>query len=281
MTNPRATIAHAIDHLLPAHGPERLFRIGPVTGHRRDGQGHATAAMPVPTWAGWHGTPAAGALGVLMDDTLGHASLQVRPVDHWVVTTQLDLQFVDSAAAGSGGLVATSTTMHHDNAGTSVSGRAVDASGRLRCVGTLWSRFVPGVPERTSETSVPDLDADTSGSVGELLGIEWSGRQNAFVLPYRPVVLNSSRAVHGGILATAAEFTGTAALPASPLVAASLHVTYLRLAVTDLTFHSEVVHAGRALAVVDVVARTTSGKPCLAATVTYRSTERARAGTTP
>jgi uncharacterized protein (TIGR00369 family) len=62
--------------LTPYGGPEALFRLGRIAV---DDTGASAATMAVGPWLVVDGRPAAGSLGVLMDDVLGQAVIVGRP----------------------------------------------------------------------------------------------------------------------------------------------------------------------------------------------------------
>ncbi|WP_342749330.1 PaaI family thioesterase [Nocardia nova] len=100
----------------------------------------------------------------------------------------------------------------------------------------------------------------------KVLAVSWNCPLPAFAA-------NGIGDVHGGILLCGAEFAAMSALEADgSLRTTSIDMVFVRPgnANDTTTFRAEVVHRGRSLAVVRVVAVNASGKTCAEATVTVQ-----------
>ncbi len=258
----RDAVASTVELLLTPHGgPERLFRVGPVTV---DGDVVRLSIATGPWLHDGDARPAAGALGVLLDDLLGQAVIVHRPDGCWAVTTELAIDVCGPLPADGGLLEAEAQLVSRDDAGGLSRGTVRAADGTEVAVGTTWSHFVPGVPEAVFHGVYGPPPSDRSaGSLAELVGVVGQ------VLPGRPELLNPRGFVHGGVLACAAEMTARRAV--SGLATASLRVAYVRPAVAPVVLTPTVRHGGRSLAVVDVEARGADDRICAIATVGLRS----------
>jgi uncharacterized protein (TIGR00369 family) len=253
--------------LTPHGGPEELFRTGPVTV---DG-GVARLTMATGPWLhDGDGRPAAGALGVLLDDLLGQAVIVHRPAGSWAVTTELTIDVGGPLPADGSRLDADAEPVSVDDAGGLSRGTVRAADGSVVAVGTTWSRFVPGVPRSVLDGAYgPASVRRGAGSLPELLGVGWA--DGVLVLPDRPDLVNPAGRVHGGVVACAAECAARRAVARSGLATASLRVTYVRPAVAPVVLTPTVLHGGRSLAVVEVLARGADARTCAIATVGLRS----------
>jgi uncharacterized protein (TIGR00369 family) len=253
--------------LTPHGGPERLFRIGPVSIDA----GVVRLSMGTGPWLddGDH-RPAAGALGVLFDDLLGQAVIAHRPAGCWGVTTELAIDVGGPLPADGSVLYGEAELVSVDAAGGLGRGTVRDTGGTAVAVGTTWTRFVPGVPESIFAGSYgPATVRGDVSSLCDLIGADGSGA--TVVLPDRPDLVNPAGRVHGGVVACAAECAARRAVAGSGLATASLRVTYVRPAVAPVEFSTTVLHGGRSLAVVEVVAHGGDGRTCAIATAGLRS----------
>lgn len=251
----------------PRGGPEKLFRIGPLTV---DG-GVVRLSMGTGPWLhDGDGRPAAGALGVLFDDVVGQSLIVNRPAGCWAVTTELAIDIGGPLPADGPPLHADAEAVSVDAAGGLGRGVARAADGAMVAVATAWTRFVHGVPESVIAGSYgPAAVRCGAASLSELIGADSSG--GAVVLPDRPDLVNPAGRVHGGVVACGAECAARRAVAGSGLATASLRVAYVRPAVAPVEFIPTVLHGGRSLAVVEVVAHGGDGRTCAIATVGLRS----------
>jgi uncharacterized protein (TIGR00369 family) len=255
--------------IIPYGGPEKLFGLGGIRAEGRQAIGSMTTG---PWLRGTDGRAAAGSLGVLLDDVLGQAiHLAYRPPDSWSVTTELSIDFRARPPLDGSCVTADAEAVDINPSGGLARGQAFDDHGRLLAIATTWHRYAPGVP---TPPPPPPL-GDRGESMTELLGARTEGE--ALVVTWRPELGNPlGTVIHGGVVAAAAELAGTRALAAPDLETESLRIIYLRPAEGEVTFEPRIVHRGRSLAVVEVTARATTGKPRAHTTLTYRSLHPAR-----
>lgn len=278
--------------LTPHGGPEGLFRIGAVAV---EGDVVRTGMATGPWLHDGDGVPAAAALGVLLDDTLGQAVIVHRPAGHWAVTTELAIDVAGPLPGDGSRLEAEAQMVSCDATGGLSRGTVRAADGTVVAVGTTWSHFLPGVPEAVYEGSYGPASADrTAGSLAELLGVTAAellgvtaaelldvtaaeppgvtATDGALVVPERADLFNPRGFVHGGVIACATEVA--ARRIAGGLATASLRVAYVRPALAPVVLTPTVRHAGRSLAVVEVVARGADDRTCAIATVGLRPARR-------
>ena len=231
------------------------------------------------------GTPCAGALGVLIDDSLGSTMLARRAGDRWPVSTEISVDLGAPPPCDGSPLVAEARCLD-DSPGAGVAlaqGRVLDHAGRTIAVTTMRGRYVPvGEAAISAGTIPPGTSArrDAASSTLALLAgtVRRRGERGErgedveLVLPADPVFANPLGNTHGGVLLCASEIAGRLALRSGggPLSTASVRIAYLRPApLTDpMVFTAEVVHRGRTFGVARVTSRGASAKPCTVATVT-------------
>jgi uncharacterized protein (TIGR00369 family) len=240
------------------------------------------------------GAPCAGALGVLVDNVLGHAVARAKPGGQASVTTELSIDFLRPLPIDGTLLRATGSTQLLDGAGGMSSGRVTDEAGRTIALGTLWGRYVPGGPRLPKAGSgaaagpepVPEAGLTGSPDLASALALSirpaGSGTPGPDVsvrLPLELRLSNPRRMLHGGVAACVSELAGCLALrgpagaaPAEEQMTASLRISYLRPSPIDgvIDYTTRVIHRGRALGVVEVVGVPPGGAPCTVATITRR-----------
>jgi uncharacterized protein (TIGR00369 family) len=249
--------------ITPHGGPEVLFGIGRITA----GPGRTAAgSMLSGPWLVVDGRPAGGALAVLMDDVLGQSVITARPAGHWAVTTELTLDF-SAPLPVHGHLWAQAEAVVVDGAGGMARGTVRDDAGAPIAVGTTWQRFVPNVPNTVTAGARAAGRGPTDPVPVELLEVSGEG----VVLGDRAEFANPAGAVHGGVLAWAAELAARRAAAPTALDTGSLHLQYVRPAVAPVSCVAAVVHGGRSFAVVEVELRGRDGRVCTRATVTLRA----------
>ncbi len=249
--------------LTPYGGPEALFRLGRIAV---DDTGASAATMAVGPWLVVDGRPAAGSLGVLMDDVLGQAVIVGRPEGHWAVTTELTVD-VCSPLPSTGRLHAAGELVSVDGAGGIARGTVRDDTGHVVAVGTTWSRYIPFLPEgvRSGPRAVPPTAGDPAPH--ELLHRTADG----VVIGARPEFGNPGGVVHGGVLTWVAELASRWLVGPSALHTASIRTAYVRPAIAPVVVATRIVHGGRSFTVIEAVARARDGRPCTLATVTMRA----------
>jgi uncharacterized protein (TIGR00369 family) len=227
-----------------------------------------------------HGSPCAGALGVLIDDVLGYAVVAARPPGHWAVSTEIHADFGQDLPGPGAQLRAESSAIALGPRGGLASGAVRTAGGELIATATERLQYVPGEPGGLSETGATEpapVDADTDQlSLPELLGAVRERTAGTTALRFTPMarLANPVGNLHGGVLFSAAELAGRWALApgAAPLVTSSVHLAFLRplRLYAEVRLEASVVHRGRTLGVAHVVATDPDGRVCALATVTGR-----------
>jgi uncharacterized protein (TIGR00369 family) len=267
-----------------AGGPERLFRVGPVTydGERSKGTMRTGGWVLSPD-----GEPCRGSLGVLADDLLGYAVIAEGPRGHWGVSTEISVEFCSPLPVDGSTLYAESQTVEVDAVGGLARCRILDRAGRTVAVGSQRVRFVPRPPSRRVRAQRGDAFLDSGAPAGsdsllppevlstaDLLGTTTRRHDGGVVLKLAgsAEVSNVMGDLHGGISLCASEIAGLAALQTDshPLVTASIHIAYLRPIPVDgdVSFLATALHRGRTLGVAQVVSHNAAGKACTIATVT-------------
>lgn len=252
--------------------PESLFRVGPP---RDDGE-HGLTQLEAGRWMNDpEGNPAAGSIGVLVDDAVGHRIFMTRPAGRASVTTQLSTDIL-VPPPWSGSLRARSTLLHKGEDGGFAECRVLDDTDRLIAVATTWCRYIPlpaGVLLPQNDEDWPlDPPADKH-TFFDVLGARWTG--SGLVLAPSTELTNPLGMAHGGVLIAGTEVAGNravAAVMANP-VTTSVRMNYTRPAPMDseLIFAAEVVHTGRSVSVARVTSRGVGGKPYTLGTVTCRA----------
>lgn len=228
---------------LIAGGPEGLFRLEPVTyaGDRLTG-----SMLAGPWLAADDGRVPAGAVGVLLDDVLGYALIGSRPEGRWSVSAEITVDVLEPLPTR-GRLHAEADLVHVGSLGAFATGRLTDDDGRLVAVGTQRGRFVPMAGDPGSPSYTP---VEGSTDVVRWLSSTYAA-SGPFVVP--DLMANPLGNVHGGMSLCLSDLVARGAV-ADHLTTASLHITYTRAIPVGATlaYTSEVRHAGRGLAVVDV-----------------------------
>jgi uncharacterized protein (TIGR00369 family) len=258
---------------LEGGGPELIFRVArPVA----EG-GAVSSSMPVGPWLnGPSGRPLAGALGVLIDNVLGHAIMLRRPPGGWSVSTEISLDLCDPVPDGTHVLTAEGRGDHSDATGGVASCSVTDGSGRLIALCRQHGRWIQipssAVPSGASAQAARPVAAPES--LADLLGTPAADGDGSAQLDLAVTrdLANPLGDLHGGITLCACDLVAQAALTAvaGPPRTTSIHVAYTRPVPGDtvVRFAGRVLHRGRAFAVVQVTAANESGKPCAIATVT-------------
>lgn len=91
------------------------------------------------------------------------------------------------------------------------------------------------------------------------------------VLGDRAEFANPAGAIHGGVLAWAAELAARRTASRPTLETGSLHLQYVRSAVGPVSCVAAIVHGGRSFTVVEVELRGRDGRVCTLASVTLRA----------
>ncbi|MFE6509457.1 PaaI family thioesterase [Nocardioides sp. NPDC057767] len=245
--------------------PERAFGVeleergDIVTGRTRAG------VLPL----GADGKLAAGALGVLVDDTLGFALVGAARRPSWSVSVEIALDFV-GPLTGASGLHATGLATDLDGTAGFAQGEVRDDQGRMLVSARQHGRYVP-LP--TPDRMAPRLERLLTGSdVLDLLGATVSTEAAATTLTIDDPApwLNNLETLHGGIGICAAEAAATCATldGAEALRTTSISAAFGRPMRGDgaFAFVAKTLQAGRTLRVVEVVG-SAQGRACIFARI--------------
>jgi len=276
-------------------GPERAFGISLALA---DGP-EIVAAMPSgPHLRGPAGLPPGGAVGVLIDNSLGVAIMLRRPANLWSVSAEISLDLCRALPSDGSPIVARSRHVHAGPHAGFAEGTVTDSAGRMLATCRQHGRWVttlpPGLASATDQTEAPSppdapsasealaapdappspLDAPSAPDLAALLGARLRPTEGGaqLELDVTPDVVNPLGNLHGGITFAACDLVAQAALKAAggPVQTASIRVAYPRPipAGTVPRFDARVVHRGRVLGVVEVRVTVDGVKPRVVATIT-------------
>ena len=257
--------------------PSSRFRLGMGSPTAR---GLRIPARLGPWLSGPAGDPTAGALGVLVDNTIAGEVYRGAPAEMGSVTSELSFDLVAPPPWVGPELSAEATLFGRDDAGGGMAGCEVrDGSGRLVAVATGRLRWIPRPPQwrwRGDGAGLPALPPAPHGSLLAALGIPGAGptrhgELGRLVLPSSPAFGNSAGAVHGGILFCLTDLvTDALAEPGRPELTTSLRINYVRPAAVGAptTATAETLHRGRTVVVYRVTTAGPSDLPYTIATVT-------------
>jgi len=253
--------------------PESLFRVGAP----RDRGEHGLTRMQTGPWMNdAAGNAAAGAIGVLVDNAVGHRVYRSRPADCASVTSELSMDVLVPPPWNTRELRAQARMQHRDEDGGFAECRVLDDTDRLVAVATTWCRYIPlpgGVPVLESDDGWPLEAPADQHTLFDVLGAHWMDTD--LVLAPSGELTNPLGMAHGGVLMAGTELAGNHAVAAvmPDPVTTSVRMNYLRPALMDaeIAFSAEIVHRGRSVSVAQVISRGASGKPSTLATVTCRT----------
>ncbi|HEY1920579.1 MAG TPA: hotdog fold thioesterase [Streptosporangiaceae bacterium] len=261
-------------------GPERSFRVARPT---EDG-GIVSSSMPTGPWLnGPAGRPAAGALGVLIDNVLGYALMLNRPPGLWSISAEISLDLAQEFPADGSELTAQGRRLATDATGGLASGAVFDADGQIIAVSRQHGRWVPddavaGAAPPAQPGPAPGQAPAPAANLTELLGEHTHAHATddgaRLDLTVTPDLVNPLGNLHGGITLCLCDVLAHAALSGqrhpTPARTASIHVAYVRALPLGATasFHCEVAYRGRSFALIRIGAVNEAGKPCVIATVT-------------
>lgn len=260
----------------PRDVPEELFSLGP---YRLEPDGSLWAGMPGDSrLVGPDGTASPAALGVFVDEVLGH--LVSHAGGRWSVSTDLLLEVVRDLPTDGTELRCEARLLARDDRGATVTGRVTDASGALVAHSLTRGRFVEvapvsehvaaGLAALTASHAASDTRAGSAGLL-ELLGpdVQVDAVGQTVAVQASPRFANPLGNLHGGISLCVSGLLAEIVVP-SPSRTAAIRINHVRPipAGCEVTFTAHVQHHGRTLAVVNVVARTPDGRACTIATVT-------------
>jgi uncharacterized protein (TIGR00369 family) len=283
-------------------GPERMFRVGPVT---TVGDVYH-ASMGTGSWTtGPDGQPCAGSVGVLADVALGYPVVAAAADGRWAISIELAVDFCAPVPHGGQPLRSESSVVALSPSGGLTQARFYGADGTLVAAGKQRMRFTSfdrslltgeeagtwrarpdgaappgtGSPDGAQPGGALPGGAQPNGALREAgtlgqLGASLTRTPDGAILalPGSGAVVNPMGSLHGGIMFCASELAGHAAVQSAdyPLTTASVTITYLRPgpATGQTEFGASTVYRGRTLAVAQVTSRNAAGKICTLATVT-------------
>nr|WP_156945020.1 acyl-CoA thioesterase domain-containing protein [Arthrobacter sp. I3] len=250
---------------------EKMMRVR-LLRHRPDGLlGVRMGVMDTGHWVlDMDGRPTGAAAAVILDNTLS-ASLRTNVDDlHWVVTTELHLNFMRRLPADGTVLEAWTRTLVGDEAGGMATGTLQGPDGIEYVQGTGWFQRVEGNtsegPDRFEAIARQPLGDEEGASLGALLAAcpaapIMSGGRPDFTQSFLPglgfarndLLRNSRGALHGGALMIMAAFAAQQAMPdRTGYDLQSLRAAYLRPAFGAIASRTHVRYAGSSLRVVEV-----------------------------
>ncbi|MCW2816101.1 MAG: hypothetical protein JWN84_3556 [Nocardioides sp.] len=222
--------------------PDDLFDVGVRQGEGSGFVGTMPWSGPV---LGPDGTPAVGALGVLVDEVLGYSLIASLPPGSWTVSTEIWVDVVAPLPTTGGTLVARGAALQP---GSFASGQVHDQDGTLVAVVRERGRQIADGP--TPGTPVLPTRLAPAVSLAAALGAEPVGPAQLVVAPSL-VLANPRGVVHGGISFAASELAAsTYRLAAgSALRTSSVHIAQVRAVPVETPYELrvETVHAGRSL----------------------------------
>ncbi len=212
-------------------------------------------------------------VGVALDDVTGHVVAMGAPAGLWPVSLNIRLDFLADPPADGSIMSVHGELVHRDNSSGTTRGHVVDALGGMVALVTQRSHLVP-FDGPLGAHIVPVERAQDDSTIRDLL--RFGHRDSLSMLTMSPsrYSANGMGNVHGGILIAGSELAAMDALNASgELRSTSIDISFVRPgdASSDTTFESEILHRGRSVAVVRVVARNSAGKQCSIASVTIQS----------
>jgi len=230
-------------------GPEEAFGVGAVM----PGPDGVRGTMPTgPAFLGPDGRPAAGALGVLVDDVTGYAVIDGLVGGSWSVSTEIWLDLLGPVPA-TGTLSARAWLVHATAVSAFTEGSVHDEAGTCIAVCRQRGRAIPDDPAalQPSAFRVPSHPSDVS----DLIGLRPLGADSA-ALTVTPDLENPRHMLHGGVTMCAAEVTAVRSRLAAgiDLRTSSIHTAYTRgiPAGSDIEFRASTRHAGRTFWVSEV-----------------------------
>lgn len=248
------------------NGAETLVRVKPVELSAKWGELIVESGP-------WLRDPAAGfargALAVSLDDVTGYVVAAGSPPNTWPVSIGIRIDLLADPPVDGSELVVTGELVARDERGGTTRGTVTDSAGAVIALITQRSHLVAVDGPPTAPAVSFEAPAETV-CIREALGIREIAR-GVIEMPATPWAANGIGNLHGGILICAAEFAAMSALGADgDLRSTSIDMAFVRPGSADdtTTFSAEVMHTGRSVSVVRVVATGASGKACAIATVT-------------
>lgn len=250
-------------------GPERLFAVDDLD---ELSQRSCTASMPTGPWltAVNGATAEVGALGVLMDITLGYLINAAGAA--WSVSTEMSMDVTGSIDITRGPLACTARLLHKDAFGALAAGIVTDGAGTEVVHCTMRGRYLRAdlpVPDEKSVVAPRRHQEPDRTSLNSLLSPDVRPNPTGLRVHVSDRLTNPRGMLHGGIVLTLIERAASEKVP-GPFRTAAMRVQWVRGVPRDnmLDVIPEVLHLGRSLGVVQVLVRDDAGRTCATATVT-------------
>ncbi|WP_169795307.1 PaaI family thioesterase [Kribbia dieselivorans] len=247
-------------------GPSQLFHLGRVDTDGDDTVGTMTTG---PWCLAPSGAPAAGALGVFVDEAFGYGANRWRADGHWSVTTHCHITFHQRVPSDGSVLSARALTSPPVGRNAHGGGEITDPNGLPVATVSQWVRFFPTTDELTPRGL--DEALPTALQPADLVRIV--DETTIEVLPHRALT-NPAGILHGGISMWACELAAAhLAATTGDRLAASLDVTFLAplSAEHGASFTATPQHVGRGVASFEVLGRDHDGRVGVRATAMYHA----------
>jgi acyl-coenzyme A thioesterase PaaI-like protein len=251
-------------------GAEQLLGIRPVEFSAE----HGELTMETGPWLlDAQAGVARGPLGVVLDDVTGHVVAMGAPAGSWPVSLGIRLDFLADPPIDGSTMTAVGDLVHRDDSSGTTRGCVMDDAGRPLALVTQRSHLVP-YAERPSVDIVAAEHFSGTARFRDKLRLTRSGSSTSLAMSPSPFSVNGMGNVHGGILIAGSELAAMDALDARGTIrTVSIDIAFVRPGdgTGETMFHPEIVHRGRSVAVVRVIADNAAGKHCSIATVTLKA----------
>ncbi|WP_243636973.1 hotdog domain-containing protein [Rhodococcus sp. Eu-32] len=211
-------------------------------------------------------------VGVALDDVTGHVVAMGAPEGLWPVSLNIRLDFVSDPPTDGSVMTVVGDLVHRDDSSGTTRGCVRDTQGSVVALVTQRSHLVAFAGPLGADV-VTVSRAEGVREFRQLLQFGPPRSGAPLIMSPSPFSANGMRNVHGGILIAGSELAAMDALDAAgTLRTTSIDISYVRPGVgtADTVFEAEVIHRGKSAAVVRVISRNASGKPCSFATVTVQ-----------
>lgn len=250
--------------------PEQLLRVRIHGAHGGPGEERVGSMTTGPWTVDPDGRPTGLASSVLLDHALSRALRDAAPDLDWMVTTELQFNFLRPLPVDGTELDAWTTALSVDPQGGVARSELRDDAGHALLQAVGWFQAVSGeaagAVDHYARMAALPLGAETAVPLDRLLSMEPSRPVDTSTAP-RPTqdlvpgvafdadeeLLNPRGAVHGGILAAMAGLAAQQAMPdRTEFDLQSLRVMFLRPAGGTVRSRTRLRHAGRSLRVLEV-----------------------------
>lgn len=245
--------------------PARRMRL-----HDLDVQGdQVLGSMDMGEWCRIHRQPSAGAIGVLVDETVGWAPVPLRQPGTWPVTTELSIDIVGPLPR-TGKITCRAQASPPRGRSLHATGLVQDETGDVIAVATTRLRLIDSevpTPPPAHATLPPTPSGDLLAQMGATLC-----DHDSMSIAAGSQIANPLGVAHGGVILSAVAVLGQHVLRSrsSELLMSSVHAAYIRAVPVDavITVQAEVLRSGRAMGVTRVDVIDAQGRLCVAGTVT-------------